>query len=141
MTPDIDDDKQREKIALFRYGLIADLIHLPPGERGLYAKLTEKASREHDIPGTLRRRVAAETLRGWLGDWRKGGFDALLPKTRSDAGKARAIPSEVADVLVHMKDENRALTVPLVIEKALASCRRASSSRPRRCIGSCRVTV
>ena len=118
---DIDDDKQREKIALFRYGLIADLIHRPSGERGLYAKLAEKASREHEIPGTLRRRVAAETIREWLRAWRKGGFDALLPKTRSDAGQARAIPREVADLLVHMKDENRGLTVPLVIEKALAS--------------------
>ena len=121
MHPAIDDDKHREKVALFRYGLIADLIHLPPGERGLYAKLGEKASREHEIPGTLRRRVAAETMRGWLSDWRKGGFDALLPKTRSDAGQARAIPPAIADMLVHMKDENRALTVPLVIEKAMAS--------------------
>lgn len=121
MPPDIDDDKHREKVALFRYGLIADLIHLPPGERGLYAKLAEKASRDHEIPGTLRRRVAAETIRDWLRAWRSGGFEALLPKTRSDAGQARAIPREVADVLVHLKDENRALTVPLVIEKAVAS--------------------
>ncbi len=119
-----DDDDQtrlREQIALFRYGLIADLLHLPDGKSGLYAKLTEKAEREYQIPGTLRTRVAAETLRGWLKLYRKGSFDSLLPKVRSDDGQARAIPQDVADQLLHWKDDNRALTVPLLITKAQTS--------------------
>lgn len=55
-----------EAVALFRYGLIADLLHLPPGHRTLHARLREKADRDYEIPGTTRRRVAAETLRDWL---------------------------------------------------------------------------
>ena len=82
------DAERRKQVALFRYGLIADLVQLPPHHRGLYKQLTEKAEREYEIPGTLRRHVAAETLRGWLRDYRRGGFDALLPKVRSDLGAA-----------------------------------------------------
>jgi len=40
---------------------------------------------------------------------------------RRDDGQARAIPQEVADQLLHWKEENRALTVPLLIAKATCS--------------------
>jgi putative transposase len=109
-----DDTKHHEAVALFRYGLIAELLDI--GRQGLYKKLREKAARDYDIPGSTRRRVATETLRGWLRDYRRGGFDALLPKPRRDNGLTRAIPREVADLLLETKDKNRALSVPLLID-------------------------
>jgi hypothetical protein len=33
-----DLDPLRQSIALFRYGVIADLTHLPPQHRGLYMR-------------------------------------------------------------------------------------------------------
>lgn len=108
-------EELRKRVALFRYGLIADLQHLPVGHRGLYRLLDERASREHEIPGTLRRHVAAETIRGWLSDYRQGGFDALLPRVRADAGSTRSIPAEVVDLLCHAKDEHPDLSIPLLI--------------------------
>jgi transposase InsO family protein len=114
------DEKTRQQIALFRYGLIADLVHRQAGERGLYVLLREKASRQYEIPGSRRTRVAAETLRDWLSAYRRGGFDALHPKPRRDQGHARAIPQEVADLLCSIKEERPALSVALVIEQAKA---------------------
>src|SRR5712691_2213003 len=75
-----------EAVALFRYGLIADLLHVPPGHRTLHAHLREKADREYEIPGSARRRVAAETLRDWLYAYRRGGFDALKPRPGATRG-------------------------------------------------------
>ena len=57
------EEQVRREVALFRYGLIADLVHLPPGTPGIGDKLRAKAEQQHTIPGTLRTRVAAETLR------------------------------------------------------------------------------
>jgi transposase InsO family protein len=120
----VKDEKttsRSEQVALFRYGLIADLIHYRRGERGLYARLDEKAAKSYAIPGSNRTRVAAETMRGWLRDWHKGGFDALRPKPRADQGRARAIPQPIADLLCCIKEEKPALSVTLVIAEAMAS--------------------
>ena len=68
----------------FRYGLIADLAHLPPGTPGIGERLREKANHAYTIPGTRRTRVAAETIRDWLALYRGGGFEALYPKARVD---------------------------------------------------------
>ena len=112
------DDKMREQTALFRYGLIADLVHREEGEKGLYPLLCEKAERVYAIPGSRRTRVAAETIRDWLSVYRRGGFDALRPQVRRDLGRARAIPQEIADLLCQIKDEKPALSVTAVIEQA-----------------------
>lgn len=111
-------NKPPDEVALFRYGLIADLVHLAPGERGLYERLRGKSARSYAIPGSRRSRVAPETIRGWLRAWRKGGFDALRTKPRADQGRARAIPQPVADLLCSLKDETPALSVSLVIAQA-----------------------
>jgi transposase InsO family protein len=115
------DSKRADQVALFRYGLIAELTQLPPGAPGLYRLLHQKAGRDYDIPGSLRRRVAPETLRDWLKAWRKGGFDALKPRPRGDAGVSRALPRDVQDLLVALKDEHPDLSVHLVIDRARAS--------------------
>jgi putative transposase len=117
-----DDVKQHsEEVALFRHGLIGDLVHLEPGTKGLYARLREKADVDYKIPGSLRTRVAAETIRSWLRDYRKGGFEALKPRVRRDHGQSHALPQEVSDLLVSIKDEQHGLSVQLVIQEALAS--------------------
>ena len=109
------DSQHRQAIALFRYGLIAEFVQLPPGSKGLYARLREKASRDYTIPGTTRTRVTLETLRHWLSRYRRGGFDALLPKGRTDRGRSRALPQVVADALISLKEEQRALSIPQLI--------------------------
>jgi putative transposase len=112
------DDKTREQTALFRYSLIADLVHREKAEKGLYRLLREKAERAYEIPGSRRTRVAAETIRDWLSAYRRGGFDALRPQVRRDQGRARAIPQEIADLLCQIKDETPALSVGAAIEQA-----------------------
>ena len=109
------DAHYRQALALFRYGLIAEFIQLPAGSPGLYARLREKARADYVIPGSNRTRVASETLRHWLKDYRRGGFDALLPKGRADRGHSRALPQAVADALLSLKDEQPGLSIPQLI--------------------------
>ena len=112
------DDDLRQQIALFRYTLIADLVLLPVGTPGTGAMMRAKAEKTYTIPGTTRTRVAAETMRHWINDYRRGGFDALYPKPRTDRGKPRRLPPEVAERLVALKTENAALSVRAIIQKA-----------------------
>lgn len=116
-----EEKKRMEEVALFRYGLIADLLHLGPEDKGLYGLLRKKAEGEYRIPGTTRSRVAAETMRDWLKAHRKAGFDGLKPRPRKDAGQSRSVPQEVVDLLVSIKEGNPELSVQLVIKEAVAS--------------------
>jgi hypothetical protein len=53
-TPDNDREQQdaerRKAVALFRYGVIADLIHAERGQRGLYAKMRQKVGKGVGYP-------------------------------------------------------------------------------------------
>lgn len=109
------DADQRQAIALFRYGLIADVLQLPAGSRGLYERLRQKAAADYTIPGSGRTRVAAETLRHWIKDYRRGGFEALYPKSRADRGRSRALPQALADALVSAKEQQPKLSIPQLI--------------------------
>jgi putative transposase len=115
------DTDRRQDIALFRYGVIAELAQLSPGTKGLAQQLAAKAARDYAIPGSSRTRIAAETIRDWLKRYRRGGFEALLPRPRADRGRSRALPDAVAEALLKAKEDNPALSVQLVIRQARQS--------------------
>ena len=93
--------------------MIADLVHLPLGTKGMVDKMRDKAGQPYTIPGTNRTRVAAETIRGWIKLYRYGGFDALYPKPRTDRGQPRRLPPEVAS-LIALKTDNPTWSVAAV---------------------------
>lgn len=81
--------------------------------------------------------MAAETLRDWLKAYRRGGFEALLPKERADRGQVRALPAAVAEALLATKEDNPRLSVQLVIREARKSprCPRTCRCHPPPCTG------
>lgn len=116
-----DQKSLTERIALFRLSVLGDLVHLAPGSPGIGDGLKQRADKDYKIPGTLRTRVAPETMRGWLKAYRKSGFEALLPKERKDAGKSRALDSSVCDLLCTLKEQNSDDSVVEVIAAARAT--------------------
>jgi len=99
------DDKP-EKIALFRYGLIAPLIleTLPRGE--LTRRAQEIAARVYDIPHSTRRTVSVDTLLNWALLYRRAGLDGLTPRPRQDRGQARVVDPQTAALIERLKREN-----------------------------------
>jgi len=99
-------DAKGEKIALFRYGLIATLVleKLPRGE--MIRRARELAEHEYDIPFSDRRHVSVETLLHWAARYRNGGLEALGPQPRSDRGKPRVISPQLAQLIERLKREN-----------------------------------
>jgi transposase InsO family protein len=115
-------DDKAEKIALFRYGLIAPLVleALPRGE--LTRRAQEIAARHYEIPGSERTSVSVDTLLDWALRYRKGGFEALAPQPRQDRGQSRAITPQLADLIERLKRENPHRTgTTLLRELALSS--------------------
>jgi putative transposase len=115
-------DAKAEKLALFRYALIAPLVieALPRGE--LTRRAGEIAARHYDLPDSKRRAVSVDTLLDWAGRYRNGGFEALAPKPRQDRGQSRAITPQLANLIERLKRENPHRTgTTLLRELALSS--------------------
>ena len=106
-----------ERIALFRHGLIARVLpaDLTPQQR--QQEMQRISSEQHQIPGSLRTRVAYSTLREWVKLYRNGGFDALKPRKRGDSGHPRALAPELAEQLLQRKEAEPDLSIRLIIEQ------------------------
>ena len=86
--------KKREAVALFRYGVIAPVLHAAAGTQSEYFR--QMAQKELEVPGVGRRRYSVSAFKSWLRSYRRQGLDGLLPKVRSDAGRSRVISPELS---------------------------------------------
>jgi putative transposase len=79
----------REKIALKRYQLISPVLAEPARSQNEYFR--KIAQTEHDFPRYGLRKVRVSTLKAWLRQYRKNGFEGLKPKTRNDSGRPKRV--------------------------------------------------
>jgi transposase InsO family protein len=110
-------DSKSEKIALFRYGLIATLViePLPRGE--LTRRAREIAERDLNIPFSNRRSVSVDTLLDWALRYRTSGLEALAPKPRSDRGHTRTITPQLAESIERLKIDHPRLTGTAILRQ------------------------
>ena len=104
------------EIALFRYGLIAQLVHTPPDTGQQERLLREIASRTYTLPGSTRTRVSITTLRRYLKTYREQGFDALRPASRADTDAPRAFPPEVLAKAIALREEQPSRTTQTIVD-------------------------
>jgi putative transposase len=81
-----------ERIALKRYQLISPVLAEPARAQNEYFR--KQAGREHDFPRYGLRKLSVSTMKSWLRLYRKGGFEALKPKSRSDSGRPRRLDEQ-----------------------------------------------
>jgi len=124
-------DPKTEKIALFRYGLIAPLVleTLPRGE--LMRRARELAAHHYDLPDGRHTTFCVPTLLHWASSYRQSGFAALAPKPRSDRGHPKVVTPQLAELIERLMRENphRSGTT-LLRELALSSGRETPPLSP-----------
>lgn len=114
-----ETEQGRREVALFRYGVIADLLQrdVSPKERG--ELIRQKVSRLWEVPGKDEPvQVGETTMREWVRAYKAGNIEALMPRVRSDRGRSRVIPADLADLLCELKEEDRGRSVELCIRIA-----------------------
>jgi putative transposase len=105
MSSPNDSEQRRTEIALFRYTLILPLLRGEYEPRGKDQLRQQIAAQHHDIPFSTRRTVSVPTLARWERRYRKNGFEALKPWSRSDQGQPRTISAETLDRAEALKRE------------------------------------
>ena len=115
------DKEGREKVALFRFGVISSLVarkDMSPGEREEIIR--GLVSRSWEIPGTPRTSLSRSTVLHWLTLYERSGaqVEALQPRQRSDRGTTRALDAETEASLVRLKKELPAASLPALLKVA-----------------------
>ena len=123
------DETLREQIALFRYGVIAELLRRTPAPREKEKLLCAIAEKEWSVPGSRRSRIGRTTVRDWIVLYQTHGFDGLKPGPRADAGLSRAIPEPVQELLLRLRAERPDASIDSLIRAVQLSGRFASDLR------------
>ena len=104
-------EEGRREIGLFRYALVRDVADpaLSKAERGRLVRAL--SDREHVGPDGRLVRVARATLDEWIRAYRRGGFEALVPRPRVVAPRTPAGMLELAFRLKRERPERTAAQV------------------------------
>ena len=99
----MEQDKKHD-IALMRYSVISPLITgLQEDYPSLDAFFREASLKEVTFPDGSVHKFAPGTIEKWYRAYKHGGFEALLPSGRSDAGKPRTLDDEIQEQIRYMK--------------------------------------
>jgi putative transposase len=110
------NEKEREKVALFRYGLIAPLFN---GQVDSKVYLQELEGKVHSIPYYGERKIAIKTIQEWLLHYRRNGFEALKPKKRGDSGNSRRLSPDDQDQILEIRKKNLHMPVSVFYEQLI----------------------
>lgn len=110
------NEKTREEIALFRYGLIAPLLNGQVKPKEYFQEMEGKI---HQVPYYGERKVAAKTMQEWHLHYRRNGFDALKPKRRSDRGNARRLSPDDKDHILEIRKKYLHMPVSVFYEQLI----------------------
>ena len=107
---------ERQKLALWRMSVLGPLVsaRLQHGDRQTYFRMA--ADRVHERPDGQLVRLSPRTIETWYRAYMRGGFGALMPTGRSDAGTSRVLPAELVDLVLRTKREKPRRCVRKIIE-------------------------
>ncbi|MEW6248949.1 MAG: DDE-type integrase/transposase/recombinase [Nitrospirota bacterium] len=117
------DEEAKKRMAVFRFGVIADFVGGRALSRGEVRRLlAQKSAQRWEIPGSGRSRISVSTIKSWIARYRASGnrLESLYPKGRSDRGQSRTIDQETAQGLVTLRRELPAVSLPLLMQEARA---------------------
>jgi len=99
------NEKEREKIALKKFSLVAPVINGQTDNQKEYFK--KLAAEPIDMPHYGLKRYAVKTFQWWLYLYNRHGLEGLKPGYRSDRGKSRKVTEEIA-----LKIQEKRLQIP-----------------------------
>lgn len=104
----------QQEEALFRHAVLGPVLAGKLRRGQLRRKLEELASETYtDRTGEVRK-MSWKTLEQWFYQIKNGGFAALTPKTRSDAGTCRCLTADLAQLVVDLKQDDPGQSARLI---------------------------
>ena len=111
-----EKDAIKNEIALFRYGLIAPVITDTFEESSQLEYFKKAASKKYIVNGR-EEQYAWQTIKGWYLQYRKGGYDGLINKTRRDCHSSRKLNDDAIQRIKELKKEYPHISGTLIYNK------------------------
>ncbi|MDD3124056.1 MAG: DDE-type integrase/transposase/recombinase [Candidatus Izemoplasmatales bacterium] len=100
------DEDLRQKIALFRFSLIAPILNNTFQNKTVKEYLQEICAKKYDSPNGLKKEYTPATIKDWLRLYKLKGIDGLYPRKRSDKGNTRILSKELKELILSLKKAN-----------------------------------
>ena len=97
-------DDIKNQYALFKFSLIAPIINNNFSENTVKEYLENVTAKKYTLPNGKTKEFTPNTLRFWVSDYKKYGFDGLMPKSRSDIGNSRVLTKKQKDYIISRKE-------------------------------------
>lgn len=110
-------DKKLQDLALFRFSLIAPIVNETYDSASQSAYFREVASKSHTLPNGQLVKFSSGAIKKWYINYKHGGFDALIPKTRKDSRKPRTLNLDAINKIHSLKEQFPYITETLVYRK------------------------
>jgi len=113
-------EEQKKRVAVFRFGVIHDLINGNGADQGPQAALIrQKCARKWEIPCSEKTRIGRSTILRWVRVYRasNGKIESLYPGDRSDRGASRALDEETVLSMIRLRQEMPKATAPVLVKK------------------------
>lgn len=115
----MNDDEGRN-IALFRYGIIVPLISgIYDEEKSTKAFFRDASKKCYTNPRGEDIKVTASTIERWYYNYKRNGFDALIPKRRCDTGKFKKLDEDIKEQIQFLKKEYPRIPATLIHQKLI----------------------
>ena len=111
-------DKAKNAIALFRYGLISPIVNNTYEEISKEEYFRKVAMKTYELNGK-EIKVRPSTIKNWLINYNKLGYEGLIPKTRTDLNSPRKITSDTQQKIIDYKKSFPHISGTLIYQKLI----------------------
>ena len=111
-------DKAKNAIALFRYGLISPIVNNTYEEISKEEYFRKVAMKTYELNGK-EIKVRPSTIKNWLINYNKLGYEGLIPKTRTDLNSPRNITSDTQQEIIDYKKSFPHISGTLIYQKLI----------------------
>lgn len=112
-------EKEIQEIGLYKFSLIAPLVNDTYNAHSKEQFYRDVASKTHKHPSGKEVKYSSGTIKRWHMNYKKNGFDGLLPTKRSDAGMSRSFSEKVINEIHEIKDKFPHITTKMVRRKLI----------------------
>jgi putative transposase len=121
---DLSPKDHAEAVALFRSEIVGALTRRELDRGELSDALVELSKQRFRPPGAkFSKTYSLATLERWHYAYKSGGLEALQPAPRSDRGRCQELTVEQRQLLLDIREEHSAASVPVILRTLVAEGR------------------